>query len=201
MRPGAELGALRLRAAGIPSNAASLVAQVIATVVNSCSFHSIDLFLFESDRGRRHYQAFAKTTEGPEAFCLFSLPVATRNVYITLFEENRVLMESVLAVLEELESQQPVNAGTCVLLNYVQPTPTDIVGVLLLPPQISGKLARLPSTITPGAQSYSFLLVVCLTSETHRILEAEGIEALLRFLSTRRCTSLDPRCIAGRPIH
>jgi hypothetical protein len=160
-------------------------ASIIHCVLSGGSLQDeCEIFSFEDDDGRKHYQAVAPSKSDAKSACVFSLPTDGPNVYVTMSDGDRAVVRRVLAALEETETQSSVKLGNVLLLNSPELRAVNIVGVILLPPNVSNALNHLPPTITIRDVTYHFLLVVFLTEREHNVWKGEGHDALMDLFST-----------------
>ncbi len=160
-------------------------ASIIHNVLSGGSLQDeCEIFSFEDGHGRKHYQAVAPSKSDAKIACVFSLPTDGSNVYITMTDGDRAVVRRVLATLEETEANSSVKLGNVLLLDSPELRAGDIVGVILLPPNVSNALDHLPPTITVRAATYCFLLVVFLTGREHDVWKAEGHDALMDLFSS-----------------
>jgi len=134
---------------------------------------------FEGSSGKWRHQAVALARDDANIACVFSLPTESRNIYVTVSDGDRTVIRRVLATLEDTEAESSVVLGNVLLLDAPELRERDIVGVILLPPNLSGVLRHLPLDITVGSAPYRFLLVVFLSKREHEVWKAEGHDALM----------------------
>jgi hypothetical protein len=142
-----------------------------------------EIYSFEDSQGKKHYQGVALSKVDSNIACVFSLPTITKNIYITLSDGDTAVVRRVLAMLEEVEIEDSVALGNVLLLDSVELQTHNIVGVILLPINVSNALNCLPAVIPIEKVEYTVLLVVFLTQAEHHLWVTQGHDALMDLFS------------------
>lgn len=160
-------------------------ASIVECVLSGSSVEDhCDIFSFESDGGRKHYQAVARCKAGVNAACFFTLPTSGQNVYVTMSDGDLLVVRRVLAAFEEAEAEGTVRLGNVLLLDASELRDRGLVGAILLPPSVSNMLHDLPLTKTVCGRLYSFLLVTFLSEREHAVWKEQGHDALMELFAS-----------------
>jgi hypothetical protein len=159
---------------------------IVHKVLDSDLFgDACDLSYLERDDGGKRHHACAALDTDPDIHVVVSLPTDGKNIYVTLSNGDRPLIQRLFATLEDMEGECSIRLGNVQLFDDAALKARGICGVLLLPVQISNILRFLPDTITIDAIDHPVLLVVFLSEREHAIWKADGHDALMElFVAT-----------------
>ena len=142
-----------------------------------------DIFSLEENDGTTHYQGVVSSTVDPAQRAIFSIPVDSHNVYITLTEGDPSTIRRAMATIEETEHETGVRLGNVLLLDASELRERQIRGVIFLPVKVSRVLRYLPEAIEVGGSRFPVLLVVFLRDHEHEVWRRDGHDMLMKLFS------------------
>jgi len=141
-----------------------------------------ELFAIEDDRNV-YRQGMVKVNTENEINVSFSFPHLSdsENVYVIASEGEPSLVRRLIANIQQLDNDSDVKLGNIQIFNSADLESIGIVGVILLPIEVSNLLCDLPDRFEYDCKDYKFLLVVPLSTKEHEVWKSDGHDALMDF--------------------
>ncbi len=142
-----------------------------------------ELFHYVVDEDKALHQGVAQVVPDDDLRIVFTIPVETTSIFITVTDGDVSLVRRVLANLEEMERDGTVlGVGEVVRFEGSDLEQHGIAAVVLLPLSVSGILCGLEETFEHEERSYCFYLVAFLSLAEYGIWKAHGQEKLMSHL-------------------